>query len=44
LIKASETFHSESALRAGEAKEVNDSVSGLINLSLQNYYFEQSAM
>src|SRR5262245_25866760 len=41
LLKALETFHLRSISHKLEAREVNDSVSGLIRRSLQNYYFEQ---
>jgi hypothetical protein len=41
LTKALEAFHSLNTARALEEKNVNASVSGLINRSMQNYYFEQ---
>lgn len=41
LTKALEAFQLHGASRELEEKNVNDSVSGLISRSLQNYYFEQ---
>jgi hypothetical protein len=41
LTKALEAFYLKNTSRELEEKEVNDSVSGLISQSMQNYYFEQ---
>ncbi|MCI0694791.1 hypothetical protein L0337_22640 [candidate division KSB1 bacterium] len=41
LTKAMDTLHLKNTSRELEEQEVNDSVSGLISRSMQNYYFEQ---
>ncbi len=41
LTKALEAFQSQGASRELEEQNVNDSVSGLISQSMENYYFEQ---